>query len=158
MKYVKVQTWPYLLTDGAEPFLRSYQLCSHSRTSQHFMEPEGSLLCSQEPSPGPLSWARSIQSILSHPTSLRSTLILSNHLHLGLPSGLFPSGFSTNIVHKHSSSPHSCYMPCPFLLHKLLTYWAEPLLRICQLCNHSTTSLHFMKPEGSLQTWPTTMN
>jgi hypothetical protein len=43
----------YLLTYGAKPFLRSCQLCSHSRTSQHFMEPEGSLPCSQEPSTGP---------------------------------------------------------------------------------------------------------
>jgi hypothetical protein len=42
-----------LLTYGAEPFLRSCQLCIHSRTSQHFMEPEGSLPCSQEPSTGP---------------------------------------------------------------------------------------------------------
>jgi hypothetical protein len=33
--------------------LRSRQLCSHSRSSQHFMEPEGSLPCSQEPSTGP---------------------------------------------------------------------------------------------------------
>jgi hypothetical protein len=38
----------YLLTYGAEPFLRSCQLCSYSRTSQHFMEP-----CSQESSAGP---------------------------------------------------------------------------------------------------------
>jgi hypothetical protein len=38
---------------GAEPFLRSCQLCSHSRNSQHFMEHEGSLPCSQEPSTGP---------------------------------------------------------------------------------------------------------
>jgi hypothetical protein len=30
------------LTHGAEPFLRSRQLCSYSRTSQHFMEPGGS--------------------------------------------------------------------------------------------------------------------
>jgi hypothetical protein len=30
------------LTQGAEPFLRSCQLCSCSRTSQHLMEPEGS--------------------------------------------------------------------------------------------------------------------
>jgi hypothetical protein len=30
----------YLLTNGAEPFLRSCQLCSHSRSSQHFMEPQ----------------------------------------------------------------------------------------------------------------------
>jgi hypothetical protein len=36
-------------THGAEPFLRSHQLCSYSRTSQHFMEPKGSLPCSQEP-------------------------------------------------------------------------------------------------------------
>jgi hypothetical protein len=33
-----------------------------------------------------LSWARSIQSISSHPVSLRSILILSAHLRLGLPS------------------------------------------------------------------------
>jgi hypothetical protein len=31
--------------------LRSRQLCSYSRTSQHFMEPEGSLPCSQGPYP-----------------------------------------------------------------------------------------------------------
>jgi hypothetical protein len=43
----------YSLTYGAEPFLRSCQLCSYSRTSQHFMEPEGSLPCSQEPSTDP---------------------------------------------------------------------------------------------------------
>jgi hypothetical protein len=33
--------------------LRSHQLCSYSRTSKHFMEPEGSLLCLQEPSACP---------------------------------------------------------------------------------------------------------
>ena len=40
-----------------------------------------------------LSWARSIQSIPPHPTSRRSMLILSSHLRLDLPSGLFSSGF-----------------------------------------------------------------
>ncbi|PNF27333.1 hypothetical protein B7P43_G02766, partial [Cryptotermes secundus] len=40
------------LTHGAEPFLRRRTLCSYSRTSQHFMEPEGSLPCSREPSTG----------------------------------------------------------------------------------------------------------
>jgi hypothetical protein len=40
------------LIHGAEPFLRSRQLCSHSGISQYFMEPEGSLPCSQEPSTG----------------------------------------------------------------------------------------------------------
>ena len=42
-----------------------------------------------------LSRTRLIQSIPPHPTSWRSILILSSHLHLGLPSGLFPSGFHT---------------------------------------------------------------
>jgi hypothetical protein len=46
-----------------------------------------------------LSWARSIQSILSHPISLRSILTLSTHLRLDLHSGLFPSGFPTNILY-----------------------------------------------------------
>jgi hypothetical protein len=41
-----------LLIHKAETFLRNRQLCSHSRTSQHFMEPEGSTPRSQEPSTG----------------------------------------------------------------------------------------------------------
>ena len=40
-----------------------------------------------------LSWASPIHSIYPHPTSWRSILILSTHLRLGLPSGLFPSSF-----------------------------------------------------------------
>jgi hypothetical protein len=43
------------LTYGAEPFLRSRQLYSHSRTSQHFLESEGLISYSQEPSTGPYS-------------------------------------------------------------------------------------------------------
>jgi hypothetical protein len=38
---------------GAGSFSRIRQLRSYSRISQHFMEPEGSLSCSQEPSTGP---------------------------------------------------------------------------------------------------------
>jgi hypothetical protein len=37
-----------------------------------------------------LSWANSIQSPLSPPTFWTSILILSSHLRLGLPNGLFP--------------------------------------------------------------------
>jgi hypothetical protein len=84
------------LTHRAEPFLRSHQLCSHWRTSHHFMEPEGSLPCSQEPSTGP--YPEPDQSNPYHPISLRSILIISTHLRLGLPSGLFPSDFPTNIL------------------------------------------------------------
>ena len=47
-----------------------------------------------------LSWASPIQSTCPHPTSWRSILILSTHLRLGFPSGLFPSGFPTKTLYK----------------------------------------------------------
>ena len=45
-----------------------------------------------------LSWANSIQSPQPPPNFWRSILILSSHLRLGLPIGLFPSGFSTRTL------------------------------------------------------------
>ena len=46
-----------------------------------------------------LSCASPIQSTYPPPTSWRSILILSTHLRLGLPSGLFPSGFPTKALY-----------------------------------------------------------
>ena len=57
-----------------------------------------------------LSWASPIQSIHPHPSSWRSVLILSTHLRLGLPSGLFPSGFHTKTLYTPSPqqyAPHA---------------------------------------------------
>jgi hypothetical protein len=58
-----------------------------------------------------LSWASTIQSSHPHPTSWR--YILSFHLRLGLPSGLFPSGFPHEIPVHTSPFPRTCYMPRP---------------------------------------------
>jgi hypothetical protein len=46
------------------------------------------------------------------PISLRSILISSSHLHLGLPSCLFPSGFPTKSC-ALSFLSHACHMSCP---------------------------------------------
>jgi len=46
----------------------------------------------------------------SIPISLRSILILSSRLNLGLPSGLFPSDFPTKILYRFYI-PHECYIP-----------------------------------------------
>jgi hypothetical protein len=59
-----------------------------------------------------LSSARCIHSTPSHPIFLRSILILSSHLGLGLPHGLFHSGFWTRILYAFLIS-HMCYMTHP---------------------------------------------
>jgi hypothetical protein len=57
-----------------------------------------------------LSWARRIKSTPCYSIYLRFVLILSSNL--ALPSGIFTSGFSTRSL--YASSPHVCYMLCPF--------------------------------------------
>jgi len=71
-----------------------------------------------------LSWASPIQSINLHPTSWRSILILFTHLHLGLPSGLFPSGLPTNTL--YTSYPH----PYGWCLLAIENYMFRPVAAI----------------------------
>ena len=68
-----------------------------------------------------LSWARSIQSIPPYPTAWRSTLILSSHLWLGLPSGLFPSGFPTKTLYTILLSPIHATCPAHLILLDFIT-------------------------------------
>jgi len=68
-----------------------------------------------------LSWASLIKSIPPHPTSWRSILILSSHLRLGLPSGLFPSGFPTKILYTPFISPIRATCPTQLILLDFIT-------------------------------------
>ena len=68
-----------------------------------------------------LSCTSPFQSIYPHSTSWRSILILSTHLRLGLPSGLFPSSFPTKTLYPHLSSPIRTTCPAHFILLDCIT-------------------------------------
>ena len=69
-----------------------------------------------------LSWAIPIQSTCPHLTSWRSILILSTHLRLGLPSGLFPP-VSPPRPYTPLSSPIRATCPDHLILLQLMHIW-----------------------------------
>ena len=76
------------------------------------------------------SWASSVQSILPLPTSWRSTLILSSHLRLGLPNGLFPPGFPTKTLYTTLPSTIRATRPIQLILLDFITRSNEAYLFI----------------------------
>jgi hypothetical protein len=91
-----LQTQCRALTSWRWALLEKPPIVQLLKNFQHFMEPEGSLPCSQEPSTGP--YPQPNQSSQYQPILYRrSILILPIYLRLGIPIGLLPSGFPTSI-------------------------------------------------------------
>jgi hypothetical protein len=78
-----------------------------------------------------VSWVRWIHSTPpSQPISLRSVLIPSSHLRLGLSSGLFPSRFPTKTLYTFLPSPMRATCPAHlnspwFVLPNDIWWWAQ---------------------------------
>ena len=89
-----------------------------------------------------VTWASSIQSIPPHLTSWRPILILYSHLVLGLPSGLFPSGFPTKTLYTTFFSPIRATCPAHLIL---LDFITRPILGE-QYRSLSTSLCSFLHP------------
>jgi hypothetical protein len=100
------------------------------------MELEGSLPCSQEPSTGPYP-----EPDQCSPISPRSILILSTHLRLGLPSGVFPFRFPTNILYAFRFVAIRATFPAHLILFDFIILIIQVMKLL--IMQFSPTSCHF---------------
>jgi hypothetical protein len=79
-----------------------------------------------------LPCVRWLQSKHSNPDSFNMPVILSFHLRLGFPSGLFHLGIQTKIVISYSS--YAWNMPCtcypPWFHHRINSWWRVQILKL----------------------------
>jgi len=82
----------------------------------------------------------------SHPTSCRSILILTTHLRLGLPSGIFPSGFPNKTLYTPLLSPIRVTCPAHIIHLDFITRilfpeeYRSPNSSLCRFLHSPVTS------------------
>jgi hypothetical protein len=88
-------------------------------------------------SPPPVPILSQIDPVHTTPSYLRSSLILSTYIRLGLPSGLFPSGFPTKPLYSLLFSPNRATRLENFSILDLITLiiLGEKQLLSSSLCN-----------------------
>jgi hypothetical protein len=116
----------------AELFWRSRHLCRYSRIPQNSAKVH--YLVHKIP-----------QDQSSPYRSILSIVILPIHLHLGLPSGLFPSGFPTRVLYTFLFSPFMLHCGSQGGVYEITTWCWYITLRITgflELCSSSSTEVN----------------
>ena len=82
--------------------------------------------------PPPVPILSQINPVHAKPPHFLNIHLISFHLRLGLPSGLFPSGFPTKTM--YTPLPHTCYMLRPShsspIVHPNNIKWGEKIIKL----------------------------